>query len=173
VNREQLLTAVYTALQAASSGNLKTKTLHSEVLLALHPSASVSLQGGPASAIVSLITNVLHRYQPQINEALRKFGVSQTTKNLILVRIGPPSSSASAKDNTPTEDEIVQHEQRLVDTMSELVNGEMTSLDHLGDSDLDWKGLKKVSNDYLTYPVEKRRSCKAEEAVSRPRDVAL
>ena len=42
VNREQLLTAVYTALQAASSGTLKTKTLHSEVLLALHPSATVS-----------------------------------------------------------------------------------------------------------------------------------
>jgi hypothetical protein len=42
VDREQLLTAIYSALQAASSGSLKTKTLHSEVLLSLHPSATVS-----------------------------------------------------------------------------------------------------------------------------------
>jgi hypothetical protein len=36
--------AVYQALQAASTGNLKTRTVHSEVLLALHPSNNVSLR---------------------------------------------------------------------------------------------------------------------------------
>jgi len=80
--------------------------------------------------------------QPQINEALRKFGISPTTKNLVLVQIGPPSNSG--KEAT-TEDDRAEHEQRLVDGMSELVAGEISSLDRLGETDLDWKSLKKVS----------------------------
>jgi EKC/KEOPS complex subunit CGI121/TPRKB len=43
VNRDQLLTAIYSALQAASTETLKTKTIHSEVLLSLHPSSNVSI----------------------------------------------------------------------------------------------------------------------------------
>ncbi|KAG7529522.1 hypothetical protein FFLO_05590 [Filobasidium floriforme] len=126
VDREQLLTAIYSALQAASSGSLKTKTLHSEVLLSLHPSAT-----------------------PQINEALRKFGISATTKNLILVRIGPPSSCSTTSTSTSSppssdEDAKAEHEQKLVDAMSDLVEGEMTSLSQLRESDVDWKGLKKL-----------------------------
>ncbi|KAH8083561.1 CGI-121-domain-containing protein [Filobasidium floriforme] len=126
VDREQLLTAIYSALQAASSGPLKTKTLHSEVLLSLHPSAT-----------------------PQINEALRKFGISATTKNLILVRIGPPSLSSITSTSTSLplssdEDAKAEHEQKLVDAMSDLVEGEMTSLSQLRESDVDWKGLKKL-----------------------------
>jgi hypothetical protein len=161
VDREQLLTAIYSALQAASTGSLKTKTLHSEVLLSLHPSATVSLfilssfQAFEAAEDEVLIIwigappRIQIASQPQINEALRKFGISATTKNLILVRIGPPSSSSSASTSTSSppssdEDAKAEHEQKLVDAMSDLVEGEMTSLSQLRESDVDWKGLKKV-----------------------------
>lgn len=143
VNREQLLTAVYSALQAASAGTLKTKTLHSEVLLSLHPAATVRLTEslGVPSGSDNLDTIIGDRLQPQINEALRKFGISATTKNLLLVRIGSPSGSSSSD---PTRASMAEHEQRLVDGMSDLVQGEMTSLSRLGEEDVDWKSLKKV-----------------------------
>ena len=69
VDREQLLTAIYSALQAASSGSLKTKTLHSEVLLSLHPSATVS----------RLILSSFQAFEAAEDEVL-------------IIRIGHPSS---------------------------------------------------------------------------------
>lgn len=49
VSREHILTAICQALQAASSQNLRTKTVHSEVLLALHPSNNVRSPPPPPS----------------------------------------------------------------------------------------------------------------------------
>lgn len=91
--------------------------------------------------------------QPQINDALRKFGISPSTKRLILIRIGTPTgptpSSSSAENNDLAGDETFdarkeRYEQELVDQMAEVVEGEMVSLDRLGE-EADWKSLKKVS----------------------------
>lgn len=78
--------------------------------------------------------------QPQINDALRKFGISPSTRNLILVRVNKPMSTERAQEDV---------EQACVDEMSDLVQGDISSLDSLGgmaDSQVDWKGLKKVQS---------------------------
>ncbi|KAJ7366556.1 kinase binding protein CGI-121-domain-containing protein [Mycena albidolilacea] len=62
---EHLRTAVYQAVLAAAQGGLRTKTVHSEIIWALNPSNNIS-------------------------EAMRRYGVSDTTASLVVVRIGGP-----------------------------------------------------------------------------------
>lgn len=139
VNRDQLLTAVYSALQADAAGSLKTKTLHSEILLSLHPASTVSrFMSLTCPKVGQTLTSLSN--QPQINDALRKFGISPSTRNLILVRVNKPTSTERAQEDV---------EQACVDEMSDLVQGDISSLDSLGgmaDSQVDWKGLKKVQS---------------------------
>ncbi|GHJ88596.1 hypothetical protein NliqN6_4998 [Naganishia liquefaciens] len=115
VSREHILTAVYQALQAASSSNLRTKTVHSEVLLALHPSNNIA-------------------------DAIKRFGISPSTTSLLLVRIGSPTKSGSA---SATQEDVEAYQQTLVDEMAELVEGDMVSLHELS-SMSDWKAIKKL-----------------------------
>ncbi|KAF8590272.1 CGI-121-domain-containing protein [Ramaria rubella] len=63
-------TAVYQAILAYVQGSLRTKTVHSEVLWALSPGHNIS-------------------------EAIKRFGVSDSTKSLLLIRICPPSFTPS------------------------------------------------------------------------------
>ncbi|GAA5893238.1 Cgi121p [Sporobolomyces salmoneus] len=92
-SRLHLLTAVSQALLAQAEDNLKSKTLHSEVIWMLEPGSNIS-------------------------EALKHFGLSATTKDLLLVRIQPETAS-----DTPQE---------IEEGMKSIVEGEIASLDLLG-----------------------------------------
>lgn len=79
VSRQQLLTATIEAIVAAERVRgeqhvgFKTPSIHSEILWALNPN-----------------NNVRRCTLPQIADALRRFGVSKTTTNLLLVHVAPP-----------------------------------------------------------------------------------
>ncbi|RPD62153.1 CGI-121-domain-containing protein [Lentinus tigrinus ALCF2SS1-7] len=94
-----LQTAVYQAILAQVQGSIRTKTVHSEILWALNP------------------TN-------NITEAIRRYGVADTTTALIVVRICSP--------------ELNDVEKR----MSAVVSGTLSSLDALVDI-TDWASVKK------------------------------
>ncbi|KAJ7164708.1 kinase binding protein CGI-121-domain-containing protein [Mycena crocata] len=64
-----LRTAIYQAILAESQGALRTKTVHSEIIWALNPTNNIS-------------------------EAMRRYGVSDATSALVVVRIGGPELSA-------------------------------------------------------------------------------
>ncbi|KAH9853321.1 CGI-121-domain-containing protein [Lenzites betulinus] len=94
-----LQTAVYQAILAQAQGALRTKTVHSEILWALNP------------------TN-------NITEAIRRYGVSDASTALIVVRISSPD----------LEDVETQ--------MNAVVEGTLVPLDDLAQI-TDWASVKK------------------------------
>lgn len=133
VSREHILTAIYQALQAGAGASLRTRTVHSEVLLALHPSNNVSTNDLLILQLADI--DVLR----QIADAIKRFGISSSTTSLLLVRIGSPTGT----DSEATQEKIDSYQQLLVDQMSELVEGDMVPLQELP-STSDWKAIKKV-----------------------------
>ncbi|KAI0753593.1 CGI-121-domain-containing protein [Irpex lacteus] len=97
---QHLKTAVYHAALAATQGALKTKYVHSEIIWTLNP------------------TN-------NITEALRRYGVSATTKSLFVVRVDQQIDS-----------------QTLVEQLANVVQGDLVPLTHLEDL-TDWDTIKK------------------------------
>ncbi|KIM79467.1 hypothetical protein PILCRDRAFT_823362 [Piloderma croceum F 1598] len=63
--RLHVQTAIYQAILAESQGSLRTKTVHSEILWALNPSNNIT-------------------------EAIRRYGVSDTTTALFVIRVTSP-----------------------------------------------------------------------------------
>jgi len=98
-SRLHLQTAIYQAILAESQGSLRTKTVHSEVLWVLNPSNNIT-------------------------EAIRRYGVSDTTTALFVVRITSP-------DLTDIEAK-----------MNAVVLGTLSSLSTL-DKITDWSAIKK------------------------------
>ncbi|KAJ7828084.1 kinase binding protein CGI-121-domain-containing protein [Mycena leptocephala] len=96
-----LRTAIYQAILAESQGCLRTKTVHSEIIWALNPTNNIS-------------------------EAMRRYGVSDATTALIVVRIGGPELSA----------EDVERD------MDAVVEGTKVSFAGLRDL-TDWTAVKK------------------------------
>jgi len=76
-----LQTAVYYALLAQSQGCLRTKTVHSEILWALSPGNNVRLSIPDKSTHISIPC-------PQISEAIRRYGISDSATSLLVVEIG-------------------------------------------------------------------------------------
>ncbi|KAI0337492.1 CGI-121-domain-containing protein [Trametopsis cervina] len=95
---QHLRTAVYHTLLAAVQGSLRTKTIHSEIIWTLNP------------------TN-------NITEALRRYGVSEDTKSLFVVRVSGPSGDFAPK-------------------ISEAVDGTVVPLDSIKNI-TDWSTIKK------------------------------
>ncbi|THV07436.1 CGI-121-domain-containing protein [Dendrothele bispora CBS 962.96] len=102
-----LETAIYQAILAESQGSLRTKTVHSEILFALNP------------------TN-------NITEAIRRYGVSDSTKSLLIAHITDKSKSSSA----------------IEEKLNKVVDGTMVSFKEL-DAITDWDRIKKY------YKLEK------------------
>ncbi|KAK0529488.1 hypothetical protein OC834_003671 [Tilletia horrida] len=84
----QALLAAARSLQGGVQGGMKTKTVHSEVLFALHP-------GG------------------NIGDSIRKFGISPTTTSLLVLRVLPalptssPTASSAQERRTETLDKLL------------------------------------------------------------------
>ncbi|TFK64722.1 CGI-121-domain-containing protein [Pluteus cervinus] len=100
-SRLHLQTAIAQASLAAAQGNLRTKTVHSEILWALNP------------------TN-------NITEALRRYGNSDTSTTLLVVRVGGM--------DVPAETVLKQ--------MNEVAIGDVQPLDTL-EALTDWSSVKK------------------------------
>lgn len=83
----------------------------------------------------------------QITDAIKRFGVSSTTKRLVVVKI---TYAARAGERIATE--RANEEQQFVDQMARLIEGQMVSLDVLEDDDaVDWQRIKKVSRTSLHW----------------------
>jgi len=96
-----LRTAIYQAILVESQDSLRTKTVHSEIIWALNPTNNIS-------------------------EAMRRYGVSDATTALVVVRIGGPELPAASIEND----------------MNAIVNGTMVSFAELRDL-TDWPAVKK------------------------------
>ncbi|KZV63249.1 CGI-121-domain-containing protein, partial [Peniophora sp. CONT] len=96
-----LQTAVYQAILAEKQGALRTKTVHSEILFALNPSNNIT-------------------------EAIRRYGVSDTTSALIVVRVASPDLSD------------------VEGKMKAVVTGDLESLSTLQEN-TDWAAVKKYN----------------------------
>ncbi|KAG8934369.1 hypothetical protein FRC02_010114 [Tulasnella sp. 418] len=104
-----LLTAIQTAAVAASHSALKTRTVHSEILWALN-------------------------YSNNITESIRRFGVSDESASLIIVRVGVnPESPEGAPAISAAE--MTQIAERCVD-------GQWGSLNNIQEG-TDWSLVKK------------------------------
>ncbi|KAH8115754.1 CGI-121-domain-containing protein [Phellopilus nigrolimitatus] len=99
-SRLHLLTAIYQSMLADVQCDLKTKTVHSEIVWSLNP------------------TN-------NITEALRRFGVSDLSSSLLVVRVGYPVAG-----------------EKVESQMKAVVEGTLESLDKLG-TITDWMSVGK------------------------------
>ncbi|KAG5998391.1 hypothetical protein E4U43_002428 [Claviceps pusilla] len=70
LSRRQLLSAVFKAVTSAAHGALKTPNVHSEIVLSLNPSNNIS-------------------------DSYRRFGISPSTKDLLVVKVTTSSDSSS------------------------------------------------------------------------------
>ncbi|KAG5982554.1 hypothetical protein E4U55_001741 [Claviceps digitariae] len=70
ISRRQLLSAVFKAVNSAANGALKTPNVHSEIVLSLNPSNNIS-------------------------DSYRRFGISPSTKDLLVVKVMTSSESSS------------------------------------------------------------------------------
>ncbi|KAJ3879586.1 kinase binding protein CGI-121-domain-containing protein [Lentinula edodes] len=103
-SRLHLETAINQAILAESQGLLRTKTVHSEILFALNP------------------TN-------NITEAIRRYGVSDTTKALLVVQIMNSSATTASVSDVEIK-------------MKKVVNGTIVSFDELARL-TDWNTVEK------------------------------
>ncbi|KAL0949847.1 hypothetical protein HGRIS_009880 [Hohenbuehelia grisea] len=108
-SRLHLQTAIYQALLAEAQKTLRTKTVHSEILWVLNP------------------TN-------NITEALRRFGVSESTQSLVVVHVCQTGVSGES----------------VSQQMSEIVAGDLQPMDALAKV-TDWPAVKKVR-----FPLDSR-----------------
>ncbi|OAA69145.1 Kinase binding protein CGI-121 [Cordyceps fumosorosea ARSEF 2679] len=90
VSRMQLLAAVFKATNAAANGALQTPNIHSETVASLSPSNNIA-------------------------DAYRRFGISPTTKDLLVVKITFPTEARPQP--APTES-IAKHLQENVEGIS-------------------------------------------------------
>lgn len=81
ISRLQLLSAVFRATSAAVNGGLRTANVHSEVVYSMSSSNNIS-------------------------EAYRRYGISPTTKDLVIVKITFPKQDGTP---VPTHDQIWEH----------------------------------------------------------------
>ncbi|KAL5488403.1 hypothetical protein ACEPAI_6521 [Sanghuangporus weigelae] len=118
-SRLHLQTAVYQSMLADAQNALKTKTVHSEIIWSLNP------------------TN-------NITEALRRFGVSDNSNSLLVVRVGQQAVPASEVESQ----------------MKSVVEGDLVPIETLSDI-TDWAAVKKyykLNGESAVTALEKNRS---------------
>ncbi|KAG6038073.1 hypothetical protein E4U41_004607 [Claviceps citrina] len=84
ISRRQLLSAVFKAVTSAASGVLKTPNVHSEIVLSLNPSNNIS-------------------------DSYRRFGISPSTKDLLVVKVLTSSASSSSLSRESVQNHLTAH----------------------------------------------------------------
>lgn len=143
-SRMHALVAVQQALLAQADDALKTRTIHSEVLWMLEPGTNV----GPRYGEDSTASRAHLDFCPpesllaQISDSLKHFGLTPSTRFLLLVHIAPLVAGGDAVARSRTEaDEVLKR-------MNTIVEGDVLSLEDLGrlpDAGTDEKAIRKVS----------------------------
>lgn len=113
---------MHQALLTEERGALRTKYVHSEILWVLNPSNNVCSY---ASAFDEGITN-----KSQISDAIRRFGVSDKTTVLLVVKIHSGLLDKGSRKS-------------ILAAMQAVVEGELVSLSSLPDF-TNWTAVKKV-----------------------------
>ncbi|KAL9712380.1 hypothetical protein Ac2012v2_003617 [Leucoagaricus gongylophorus] len=111
-SRRHLQTAVHQSILAETHNGLRTRTVHSEVLWNLSPTNSIT-------------------------ETIRWYGVSDTTKSLLVVRIDGGSAAPGVIESR----------------IREIVQGELVPLSQLQEV-TDWSMIKKQHRLANEYPVQ-------------------
>ena len=148
-SRLHLRTAIHQAVLAAARGALRTKTVHSEILFMLNPTNNVSILSSHPQTLREargdLVYDVIasghiegrtkHKSRKltvaaptQISEAIRRYGVSDGSTSLLVVRICAPQ--VGEEQARAAAGAVVQGEKRPVDELPNVV---------------DWAAVKKVS----------------------------
>ncbi|KAG5935693.1 hypothetical protein E4U60_003005 [Claviceps pazoutovae] len=83
-SRRQLLSAVFKAVTSVATGALKTPNVHSEIVLSLNPSNNIS-------------------------DSYRRFGISPTTKNLLVVKVLTSSDSSPSLPRESIQTHLSAH----------------------------------------------------------------
>ncbi|KAH9894697.1 protein CGI121 [Xylariomycetidae sp. FL2044] len=86
ISRIQVLAAIYKAITIQLSGNMKTPNVHSEIVCSLSPTNNIS-------------------------EAYRRYGITPTSRNIIIVKVlisSPDSSSSPSPNKTLTTPDVVK-----------------------------------------------------------------
>ncbi|CAG8959311.1 hypothetical protein HYFRA_00013081 [Hymenoscyphus fraxineus] len=91
-----LLSAIYRALRDSQSGRMKSRNIHSEVVFSLSSNNNIS-------------------------ESFRRFGITPSTTNLIIVKISLPSKEVSGEEVSKHLSEVVEGE--LVGFSDEVLGG--------------------------------------------------
>lgn len=120
-----LQTAIYYALLAQIQGCLRTKTVNSEILWALNPSNNVCILIPAKLAYVSIACL-------QISEAIRRYGISDSTTSLFVIEIGTQVGRR--------------------DKVEAIVNGTVAPFSRLSEI-TDLATIKKVRCMYLCLPL--------------------
>ena len=119
-SKMNLDTAIYQAILAGESqGGLRTKTVHSEILFYLNPTNNVRMFS--CQCVFSTFTIL------QITEAIRRYGVSASLTDLLVVRIDSPKLTQDSAQ----------------DKMCKAVKGDLVPLSELNHV-TDWTIIKKV-----------------------------
>ncbi|KAG5923890.1 hypothetical protein E4U53_003492 [Claviceps sorghi] len=84
ISRRQLLSAVFKAVTSAASRALKTPNVHSEIVLSLNPSNNIS-------------------------DSYRRFGISPSTKDLLVVKVVGASASSPSLPRESVEAHLTAH----------------------------------------------------------------
>ncbi|KAG6008420.1 hypothetical protein E4U21_004442 [Claviceps maximensis] len=84
ISRRQLLSAVFKAVTSAANGALKTPNVHSEIVLSLNPSNNIS-------------------------DSYRRFGISPSTKDLLVVKVVISSESSPSLSREFVETHLTAH----------------------------------------------------------------
>lgn len=88
MSRQHLLSAVFKAATASASDALKTSNVHSEIVASLSPSNNVRAHPTQPSCLCwqDPIHVNTHNHR-QIAEAYRRFGISPSTKDLLIIKV--------------------------------------------------------------------------------------
>lgn len=90
---EQIMSAVYRVMIEAKYNRLRTKSLHSEILLALSPTSN-------------------------IGEAFKRFGLKENTKNLLMIQVS--QDQTDTLDKTLVKGDTIEFDDKNLEKLSDV-----------------------------------------------------
>ncbi|KAK2790324.1 hypothetical protein FQN52_005592 [Onygenales sp. PD_12] len=102
-----ILAAVFRAVNDYQNNRLKSKNVHSEIVYSLSPNNNVSHPPPPPRAPIPVLALEIIADNSKIAESFRKFGITDATKDLLVVKF---STSPDI-----THDSVAQHLEKAIE----------------------------------------------------------